>query len=1151
MLYPLFLYKRRRVVLFSVLSLAVLPYSYSAHAYSESIISNPLTGKPFLVYKVYDRGETFGENEVSAYTLSSTDKEAFMQTGNYWAEILGPGSKNAKPVYIAVGTFNEMNANALSEVMVAGPRPGLTALAGGFIDNMAESQDPTDPAGIIHYGFPTTHISSVQPSQLPAGGYADSEIVSTMIHEMGHALGVTSTGTQQEGAWVFEDVLSKWDEHLYDQNGNKATSGASIITSEDQRTGPTDFLVKPSLTAGELYGGSAYFSGKNVDEVLQGALLANPKDPNSMRMPGIPINGWESDAEGNLIFEGAHIELANNSMSHQSYRNYRVWTEAELAILQDIGYTIDRKNFFGYSVYSDGQTITNNNGYFARNTDGTAYESGVSNTASYGLGLHIYGSDNTITQVADLLANGVAGVGARVDGAGNTLTIASGVQVHGDGAYGTGLLVAYGKDHSIIHRGDLSATGLEGIAARFDFGDNLVGNSAEYRGSYIRVYGKEGSETKLHDLDKNNLNGPLVSRFDVTGKLAGSLAAIFIGPNALVKDINIMQGSSLSGDITSKWDLTDKRIEYSGSPENLVTNLNFGYTPTTNGSASATADSNFALRYDGNIAGATSMRLMNVGGALSYNGQAKLLSVTNNAGATLSGNGVYTLTNAGFGGLNDVGTFTNSGVLSPGNSIGTITVNGDYRQTSTGLLDMEFAANGDSDKLIVNGDATFDGGLQFRPMQGYYPSGQGLLLSTDNILQVDGTTVRSFDKSNVSLLSSSPTLSMTLVPNGSDYIVSVSRAANAYSQYAGGNYNGEQAGSALSVVANSATGDMQNLFTTLDFSSAKAINAALPQLSSAVYDAASRASLDNNRMISSLLNGNMLRAMQDKDQRSGESSVFVIPFASTAHQSSGADALGYTNNGVGILGGVERNWESGLTAGVHAVFSHNNFDGKTQAGATNKVDGLHFGVHGIFKPDVSGGWYTFGQLRAGIENNDMERKVSFEGYSRSNESKWHSFVGAAQWGGGYDVDLGSVVVGPIANLDYNLIARPSIKEKSGEATRLHLESSTMHSLGSNLGAKMSFTANTDTGSKFVFDTTVAWRHELLDGTQKSKASFVGYGNERFRSQDKLQGKDSMNVQGRVSFVATDTFSVSAQAGGEFFRSGYSSANGNLSFVWNF
>lgn len=91
-----------------------------------------------------------------------------------------------------------------------------------------------------------------------------------------------------------------------------------------------------------------------------------------------------------------------------------------------IGYTIDRRNFYGSSLYGDDGIITNTQGYFLRNAAGTAYLEGQYNTASYGTGLHIYGSRNTVTQQADLLSGGLAGTGIRVDGEGNRLTIAQG-----------------------------------------------------------------------------------------------------------------------------------------------------------------------------------------------------------------------------------------------------------------------------------------------------------------------------------------------------------------------------------------------------------------------------------------------------------------------------------------------------------------------------------------------------------------------------------------------------------------------------------------------------------------------------------------------------------------------------------------------------
>ena len=88
-------------------------------------------------------------------------------------------------------------------------------------------------------------------------------------------------------------------------------------------------------------------------------------------------------------------------------------------------------------------------------------------------------------------------------------------------------------------------------------------------------------------------------------------------------------------------------------------------------------------------------------------------SVTVNSSGTLRGNATVS------------GNLSNEATVSPGNSPGIITVNGDYSQGSDGTLAMEIqgtnASTPDFDQLIVNGTVTLGGVLNVSLLSGYYP----------------------------------------------------------------------------------------------------------------------------------------------------------------------------------------------------------------------------------------------------------------------------------------------------------------------------------------------------------------------------------------------------------------------------------------------
>jgi autotransporter-associated beta strand protein len=100
--------------------------------------------------------------------------------------------------------------------------------------------------------------------------------------------------------------------------------------------------------------------------------------------------------------------------------------------------------------------------------------------------------------------------------------------------------------------------------------------------------------------------------------------------------------------------------------------------------------------------------------------------ITTNAtvasGATLDGTGRI------------IGNLTNSGTVAPGNSIGTLTVQGNYIHNANSTLDIEFDGSGGIDLLSVTGTATLNGGtLRFISLGGAEGSGGTFLTAAGGV----------------------------------------------------------------------------------------------------------------------------------------------------------------------------------------------------------------------------------------------------------------------------------------------------------------------------------------------------------------------------------------------------------------------------------
>ncbi|TSB02382.1 beta strand repeat-containing protein [Sphingorhabdus contaminans] len=315
----------------------------------------------------------------------------------------------------------------------------------------------------------------------------------------------------------------------------------------------------------------------------------------------------------------------------------------------------------------------------------------VNSPAALGTGaVSLSGANTTLTvnysgttNVA--LNNQINGVGTLIkDGSGTVVMNASG------NSYSGGTLISAGRLG--LNFGDSLGTGIVQInsGAELALGDITFSNNVQGAGQIIKTSAGATtlSGTNTHSGGISILGGSL----NVTG--SGALGS---------GTVNIAAGAALNYTNTNAVTFANG-LSGSGSFNKLGTGqLSFA--------------NNFALGSLNLQAGRTRMNVVGT------------TNVTVGANATLDGTGRI------------IGNLTNNGTIAPGNSIGTLTVQGNYTHSANSVLEIEFDGAGNIDLLDVTGNATLNGGtLRFVSIGGAEGQG-GTFLRTGGTLSGTFATV--------------------------------------------------------------------------------------------------------------------------------------------------------------------------------------------------------------------------------------------------------------------------------------------------------------------------------------------------------------------------------------------------------------------------
>ena len=358
------------------------------------------------------------------------------------------------------------------------------------------------------------------------------------------------------------------------------------------------------------------------------------------------------------------------------------------------------------------------------------------------------------------------------------------------------------------------------------------------------------------------------------------------------------------------------------------------------------------------------------GGVVSFNG-------VQTGGSTLVG------VNGTLKGVGRLGDTRVEGTIAPGNSIGTLTIDGDYVQTATGVYQAELAPGSRSDQLHVTGTASLDGTLLALPEAGVYYLGEQF-----NFLVADGGVNGQFATTDFSAFS--PFLQFSLSYDAQRMRIDVTRG----SALASAATTANQLAVATQIDGLAVTQGLPQPLTQLF---PEQIGVALDSLSGELHAATPMLLVESSRYLRDAALGRSLAQRAPGDAEGGATGAWVQAIGGSTRLDGDTNAARTEGNSNGLLVGADHRfggWQVGALLGTGRT------DLKQGQGrrAKSEIDNTHFGAY------VGHQWGGFG-LKAGLgysrHDVDSQRSLAFAGYQDTLSASYDATTRQLFIEGGY------------------------------------------------------------------------------------------------------------------------------------------------------
>ncbi|MDX8430510.1 MAG: autotransporter-associated beta strand repeat-containing protein [Candidatus Algichlamydia australiensis] len=394
-------------------------------------------------------------------------------------------------------------------------------------------------------------------------------------------------------------------------------------------------------------------------------------------------------------------------------------------------------------------------------------------------------------------------------------------------------------------------------------------------------------------------------------------------------------------------------------------------------------------------------------------------------------------------GIGQVGETLNDGMVFPGASIGTLTINGNYTQTAAGLLEIELDEFGNSDQLIVLGDAFLDGGITIIPMPGIYMEGDTytVITTTGNVFGTFATEIQTpdfgfsvgYNASSVVLFIASSGV-VTPIP-----ISSLSGNARAVAKY-------------LFCPEVIPTGDLFTVMNALVLNPADEFVDELNQLSPAQFGALPIVNFENAQsVLSSLTNtteGNFFHQVARGENITFQEQLWLQPIGYYYNQNGVEHQLGFKNRTYGFALGGDYIFNENFIVGGGAGYTYSHLNWAEDAGEAD-INSIYLGPHLAYIKNKA---YVNLSLIGGRDFYDVTRHIHFPGIDRNaaNDHRGWEIIGRLETSVALKMPNAmshNLFFQPYARIDYANVFEGGYQESGANSIDLLVQDKTTSFLG--------------------------------------------------------------------------------------------------------